>query len=224
MPLAPRETLDRKISALHDDILMLGSMVEQAIANSVKALKQRDTVASRTIYAADQHINDKRMDIETRCLTVIATQQPVARDMRTLASILEVVTELERVGDYAKGIARINLMMHADGQPAIPELLDEIPQMAELAIDMLHRALSAFAGADVKLARSIPDKDDAVDALYNQVYRKLAGRMAQDPACIDQSNYLLWAAHNLERTADRVSNICERTVFIVTGELVEMDK
>lgn len=216
----PRETLDRHIQELLDEILVMGSMVEQAISESVEALKRRDINASRRIYVEDQKINEKHYDLENKTLTLIATQQPVARDLRLLAAILEVGTELERIGDYAKGIARINILM---GEAPLVKPLIDIPRMAEIGLNMLHRALGAFVSKDVETARAIPKEDDTVDALYNQVYRELLTYMIADPTTIDRSTYLLWAAHNLERMADRVTNICERVVYVVTGEIREMD-
>jgi phosphate transport system protein len=144
----------------------------------------------------------------------------MAKDLRILAAVLEIVTELERIADYAKGIAKINLMMGFE--PLVKPLVD-IPRMAEKAQDMLHRALDAFVRQDVALARAIPQEDDEVDGLYNQVYRELMTYIIADPSIIQQANYLLWVAHNLERAADRVSNICERVIFTVTGEMLELD-
>lgn len=221
MTLSPRETLDRSLKQLLDDVLVLGSMVEEAIRSSVEALKARDFEASRRIYLDDAKINRLHFDLENRCIILIATQQPMARDLRLLAAVLEIVTELERIGDYAKGIARINLLLGE--KPLIKPLID-IPRMAEKGIDMLHRSLSAFVDGDVETARAIPKEDDEVDNLYNQVYRELLTYMIADPTTIDRANYLLWAAHNLERMADRVTNICERTVYMVTGEMRELDR
>lgn len=221
MSLSPRETLDRSLKQLLDDVLILGSMVEEAIRSSVEALKARDFEASRRIYLDDAKINHLHFDLENRCIILIATQQPMARDLRLLAAVLEIVTELERIGDYAKGIARINLLLGE--KPLIKPLID-IPRMAEKGIDMLHRSLSAFVNGDVETARAIPKEDDEVDNLYNQVYRELLTYMIADPTTIDRANYLLWAAHNLERMADRVTNICERTVYMVTGEMRELDR
>lgn len=218
--ITPRETLDRKMKQLQDDILILGSMVEQATLDAVVALKQRDLEKAEVVYAGDLEINEKRFEIEQACLNTIATQQPMARDLRILASILEVNTELERMGDYAKGIARILIEMGTE--PPIKPLID-IPRMAEITVDMLHRALGAFVTADAATARAIPKEDDEVDMLYNQVHRELITYMISDPSTIDRANYLLWAAHNLERMADRVTNVCERTVFIETGKLQEFD-
>jgi phosphate transport system protein len=200
---------------------VLGSMVAEAVRNSVEALKLRDFEISKRIIANDQNINERRYAIEQNCLTLIATQQPMARDLRTLAAILEIITELERIGDYAKGIARINIMM--GNQPLVKPLVD-IPRMTEIGLDMLDRALKAFVERDAKTARLIPNDDDRVDELYNQVYRELLTYMIADPSTIDRGNYLIWVAHNLERLADRVTNICERIVFVVTGEMMEFDQ
>jgi phosphate transport system protein len=164
-----------------------------------------------------------RYAIESACLTLIATQQPMATDLRVIAAVLDISTELERMHDYLKGIAKITLMI---GE--LPHLtpLSDFPQMASRVREMLHQALTAFAGRDEKLAqlaRSIPGQDDEVDELYNRVYHQLLALILADPTTADQANYLLWAAHNLERTADRVTNICERVIFTVTGQLVELD-
>jgi phosphate transport system protein len=218
--IMPRKTFDRELQCLQEEVLILGSMVEKAIVESVDILKRRDKEGSRRLIAEDRQINKKRFDIEADALVLIATQQPMAGDLRTLAAVLEITTELERIGDYAKGIARINLMMQ--DKPFIKPLID-IPLMAEKARDMLHDALEAFVQQDVDLARAIPARDDEVDDLYNQVYRELLTYIMSDPRTIDQATYLLWVAHNLERAADRVINLCERVVFTVTGEMEEMD-
>jgi phosphate transport system protein len=217
--ISSRETLERKTQELLDDILVLGSMVEQAIIKSVDALKRQDLELAQRIYDGDIRINTKRFDIENETMVVIATQQPMARDLRILASILEVTSELERIGDYAKGIANICLMMGKE--PPIKPLVD-IPYMAKVTSDMLHRALAAFVEGDAEKARQIPPEDDLVDGLYNQVFRELITFMISDPTTIDRANYLLWAAHNLERSADRVTNICERTIYIATGQMKEI--
>lgn len=215
-----RQTYERDLQRLQDDVLALGGMVEEAITASVVSLKQRDMEASERVIAQDQTINQKRFGIERDVLVLIATQQPMASDLRVLAAILAIISELERIGDYAKGIARINLMIGPE--PLVKPLVD-IPRMAEKARDMLHRALVAFAERDTDLARAIPEEDDEVDDLYNQVYRELITYIITDPRTLDQANYLMWAAHNLERAADRVTNICERVIFTVTGELIELD-
>jgi phosphate transport system protein len=214
-----RKTFETEIQQLKDELLVLGSMVEQQILDSVEALKKRDIDAARRIYETDSKVNARRYAIEEQVMIVIATQQPMAHDLRLLASILEIAGELERMGDYAKGIATVNLRM--GNEPLLKPLID-IPRMAQKGVDMLHRSLTAFINEDVEAARAIPPEDDEVDGLYTQVYRELMTFVLADPSTIDRANYLLWTAHNLERVADRVTNICERTVFIATGEIKEI--
>jgi phosphate transport system protein len=216
----PREMFDHELQRLQDEMLTMASMVEEAITASVDALKRRDMQASQRLIAHDREINRKRFDIEEDCLVAIATQQPMASDLRILAAVLDIISELERIGDYAKGISRINLMIGEE--PLLKPLID-VPTMAEKARSMLHQSLDAFVQRDVELARAIPKQDDDVDALYNQVYRELITYILADPKAIEQANYLLWTAHNLERAADRVTNICERVIFTVTGKMEEMD-
>lgn len=213
-----RTNFEHKIQELKDEIMILGSLVEQALLDSVSALKKRDLPLAEKVIAGDIAINEKRFELENRVMTVIATQQPMARDLRVLASILEVIGELERMGDYAKGIAVINVRM--GDQPLLKPLVD-IPRMAEQGVSMLHRALAAFVSEDPEAARLIPAEDDMVDQLYIQIYRELMTYIMTDPRSIERANWLLWAAHNLERFADRVTNICERTEFMVSGEYRE---
>jgi len=214
-----RKTFETEIQQIKDDVLMLGSMVEQSLLDSVEALKKRDIQASEKISQFDGEINKKRFEIETQLMILIATQQPMAHDLRLLASSMEIISELERMGDYAKGIAKINIRM--GDQPLLKPLID-IPRMAQKGADMLHRSLTAFVNEDLETARLLPVEDDEVDALYNQIYRELITFIIQDPKTIERANWLLWVAHNLERFADRVTNICERTVFIATGEMTEI--
>ncbi len=214
-----RKTFESEIQQLKDELLVLGSMVEQQVVETVEALKKRDIEASRRVYEVDAKINAKRYEIENQVMIVIATQQPMAHDLRLLASILEVAGELERMGDYAKGIATVNIRM--GDQPLLKPLID-IPRMAQKGADMLHRSLTAFIKEDVAAAQAIPAEDDEVDALYTQIYHELMMFVIQDPRTIERANWLLWVAHNLERLADRVTNICERTVFIATGEMKEI--
>jgi phosphate transport system protein len=214
-----RKTFENEIQQMKDDVLVLGSMVEQAILGSVEALKKRDIKASEKLIEEDKEINKKRFEIENKLMILIATQQPMAHDLRLLASSMEIISELERMGDYAKGIANINIRM--GDAPLLKPLID-IPRMAQIGVDMLHEALTAFVNEDVETANSIPVKDDEVDALYNQVYRELMTYVIADPKTIERANWLLWVAHNLERVADRVTNLCERTIFIATGQMEEI--
>jgi phosphate transport system protein len=216
-----RETFEREIGRLEDRVLALGSLVEKALRDSARTLKYRDMKRGHRLIADDRVINRQRYDIEQDVLALIAMQQPMAGDLRVLAAILEIVTELERIGDYAKGIARIN---HMIGTQALIVPLVDIPQMAQEAQDMLHEALDAFCQRDVALARKVSHRDQVVDDLYRRVYRELIAAVLGNPTQIEQVSYLLWAAHNLERAADRVTNICERVIFCVTGEMVELDE
>jgi phosphate transport system protein len=215
-----RKAFEQELQDLGKGLRELGGMVEEALVASVDALKRRDLEKARQIIDGDREVNERRFAIERQTFVVIATQQPMAVDLRTLAAVLEIATELERIGDYAKGIARITLKMGID--PFVKPLID-IPRMAEKARSMLHRALGAFFERDVELARAIPTEDDEMDALYQQIFRDLTAYIIADPQLVDRSSYLIWVAHNLERAADRVVNICERVIFMVTGEIVELD-
>jgi phosphate transport system protein len=214
-----RKTFEHEIQQVKDEVLLLGSMVEHAIIASVETLKKRDIKGAEKIIEEDRAINQKRFDIERQLMILIATQQPMAHDLRLLASTMEIISELERMGDYAKGIANINIRMGEE--PLLKPLID-IPRMAQIGTSMLHRSLTAFVNEDVEAAKAIPVEDDEVDALYNQIYRELMLLIIQDPKSIERANWLLWVGHNLERVADRVTNICERTIFIATGELNEI--
>ena len=216
----PRTAFERELQELEERLEDLGRMVEEALVASVDALKRRDLEKARQIIDADRATNERRLAIEHETLVMIATQQPMAVDLRTLAAVLEIASELERIGDYAKGIARITIKMGIE--PFVKPLID-IPRMAEKARYMLHRALQAFFERDVESARAIPTEDDEMDSLYDQIFRELTTYIVVDPKLVNRATYLIWVAHNLERAADRVVNICERVIFMVTGEVVEFD-
>ena len=213
-----RVDFDRHLRALQDDLLVLGSMVEKAIAKALDALKRRDLAASRQVVQEDDAIDQQRFQLEEKCIELIATQQPMARDLRTLITILHVAVELERMGDYAEGIGKISLMM--GDEPPLKPLID-IPRMAEKATDMLRRSLDALISRDTAAATQVCKDDDEVDALYDQVYRELLTYMLQDPKTIQRATHLLWVAHDLERTADRATNIAELVIYLVTGKMTE---
>lgn len=215
-----RDNLLLHIHQVQDELLLMGSMVEQATMRSIQALKKRDIEGAKAIYNEDNLINEKRYAIENSVLILIATQQPLAHDLRLMAALLEIAAEIERMGDYAKGIAKVVVKL---GDLDLPMPLKEIEKMAALAIDMFHRALSAFIAEDPLAARKIPSEDDAVDELYQKVQKDIVEVMINQPELIDSANLFMWVAHNLERMADRVSNICERTVFVATGELGELE-
>mgnify|MGYP000853809755 FL=1 len=214
-----RTTFETDIQQLKDELLSLGSIVEQQILNAVTALMKRDFEGSKKIKEIDATVNAKRFAIEEQVLVSIATQQPLAHDLRLLASILEIAGELERIGDYAKGIATINLRM---GDESLLKPYDKIPLMAEKAVNMLHRSLTAFIREDAEEALRIPDEDDIVDNLYQQIYEESMHIIIEDHKTMEKTNWLIWTTHNLERMADRVTNICERTIFTATGELCEI--
>ncbi len=215
-----RETFDKELKDLQDDVLVLGSMVDKAIDRAIESLKKRDLEESRRIMADDLTINHKRFDIEEKALLIIATQQPMARDLRFIAAVLSIITDLERMADHAEGIAKINVML--GDEPLVKPLID-IPRMALKSREMLRGALDALVARDAEAAKRVAGEDDEVDALYDQVYRELLMLMIQNPSTITRATYLLWAAHNLERIADRITNICERVVFTVTGRMEEMN-
>ena len=214
-----RTVFHKKLREIQDDILAMGSMVEKAISRSIDALKNRDLELARQIVADDKKINQKRFEIEEKCIELIATQQPMASDLRVVVAVLNVITELERIGDHAEGIAKIAIMI--GDEPPLKPLID-IPRMAEQTVDMLRRSLDAFINRDAEAAKKISAEDDIIDHLYDQVFRELLTFMAEDPKTITRATRLMWTAHNLERAADRVTNICERVVFIVTGKMEEI--
>ena len=214
-----RATFEAELNYLKDELLLLSNLVEQQILDAVDAFKKRDVNASKIVVDKDLKVNTKRFAIEEQVLITIATQQPMAHDLRLLASILEIAGELERIGDYAKGIGTINIRM---GEQELIVPLVKIPVMAEKCAQMLHRAINAFINEDLEKAKLIPAEDDEVDALYQEVYHFLLKLVVSDETSIERISWILWVAHNLERVADRVTNICERTIFTVTGELKEI--
>jgi phosphate transport system protein len=215
----PRANFQHELEALEYEMLDLGHMVDRAIERAVDSLARRDADGAREIIADDATINQRRFQIEERGVYLIATQQPVASDLRLIVSIINNIVDLERIGDYAVGIAKITLL-HND-EPLLKPLID-IPRMSTIARSMLARSLDAFVKRDVEAARAIAAEDDTVDALYDQIYRELLTYMFSDPRVIDRATWLLWAAHNLERMADRVTNICERAIYRATGETVDI--
>lgn len=216
MPARP--TFERELRDLQDELLLMSSMVDKAIGRSIEALKNRDLSLARLVIADDQKVNAKRFEIEEQCILVIATQSPLAGDLRTVVAVLNVITDLERMADHCVGIAKIAIM--TGQEPPLKPLID-IPRMAEQSRSMLRRAMDAFIARDVDTANTIAAEDDIVDQLYDQVYRELLTFMLNDPRTIDRATHLLWVAHNLERIADRVTNICERVNFLVTGKMEE---
>ncbi|MBI3584485.1 MAG: phosphate signaling complex protein PhoU [Nitrospinae bacterium] len=215
-----REAYHKALKELQNELLKMGEMVAKAIKDSVDALKTRDIDVSMEIIKNDLLINKKRFEIEEKCLLLIATQQPMAIDLRTIAAILSIITDLERMADHAEGIARINVMIGKE--PLVKPLID-VPRMADKGLSMLSRCLKAFIDRDADSARTICNEDDEVDKLYEQTYGELVHLMIDNPKVIEGATYLIWVSHNLERIADRVTNIAERVVFMVTGKMEEIN-
>jgi phosphate transport system protein len=214
-----REQYAHQLKDLRSSVVTMASMVDKAINNAVVALGQRDVSVAQQVVAEDRAINEHRWQTEELALLLIATQAPMAKDLRTIAAAIHIVTDLERMADHAAGIAKIAIQT-ADQAPLKP--LIDIPRMSEIARAMLHDAITAYIEDDQAAARAIVARDDAMDGLYDQIYRELLTFMLADPTTIDQATHLLWVAHNLERIADRVTNICERVVFAATGQFEEL--
>ena len=212
-----RADFDRNLKLLQEELLLLGGLVEKAIVDSIEALKTRDIELSHKIVSQDDIIDQKTNQIEEKAIDLIATQQPIAIDLRTLMSVIHISVELERMGDYAEGIGKIGIMMGND--PPVKPLVD-IPKMAAKSSDMLKRSLDALVKRDPALARKVCEDDDEVDNLYDVIYKDLIALMINDPATTQRATYLMWVAHDLERIADRATNIAERVIFLVTGQLV----
>ena len=212
-----RADFDRNLKLLQEQLLLLGGLVEKAIVDSIEALKTRNLELSHKVVAQDDIIDKKTNEIEEKAIDLIATQQPIAIDLRTLMSVIHISVELERMGDYAEGIGKIGIMMGND--PPVKPLVD-IPKMADKASGMLKRSLDSLVRRDPILARQVCDDDDEVDNLYDLIYNDLIQLMISDPSTIQRATYLMWAAHDLERIADRATNIGERVIFLVTGQLV----
>ena len=211
-----RADFDRSLSQLQDELLELGRMVERAIIKSMDALERRDLKASFEVVQEDELINQQRFKLEEDSIDLIATQQPLATDLRTLVAVLHIAVELERMGDYAEGIGKVGLII---GDEPLLKPIAELRQMSDYAIDMLRRSLRAWVERDTDAARQVWDDDDKVDSLYNQVCRDLLNGMAREPQTIQRATHLMWAAHDLERMADRATNIAERVTFLVTGSM-----
>jgi phosphate transport system protein len=215
-----RTAFHKQLREIQDEVVAMGDMVVKATTRAVQALKDRDLATARTIIADDVRINRKRFDIEEKCVQLIATQQPMAGDLRSIIGMLNIITEIERIGDHAEGVAKIVLMI--GDEPPLKPLID-IPRMSELVTEMLQQSLDALLKRDAEAARAVAARDDEVDQLYDQVFRELLLFMVEDPKTVTRATRLIWVAHNLERSADRVTNICERVVYMITGKIVEMD-
>ncbi len=214
-----RTVFQKYLQEVEDEVLTMGHMVVTAVDRAIDALKKRDLTLAHQIIADDAQINTQRFGIEEKCVGLIATQQPMASDLRILVAVLNIITELERIGDYAEGIAKIVVMI-GDEAPLKP--LIDIPRMGEITLEMINKSLQSFVNRDVELAMKVVSLDGVVDGLYDQVFRELLTFMMVDPKTTNRATRLIWVAHNLERAADRATNICERVVFTVTGRMEEI--
>jgi phosphate transport system protein len=215
-----RENYEDQLRRLRNDVVLMSGMVNAAIDRSVEALRRQDLHLAEEIVDEDRAINQARWRIEEHALLLIATQAPMARDLRMISAVIHIATELERMADHAAGNAKI--VIGTADEPLLKPLVD-LPRMAVLCRSMLDDSITAFIDLDEPLARAIARRDDDVDELYNQIYRELLTYMMADPGTINRATHLLWAAHNLERIADRVTNICERVVFAATGSLEDIN-
>ena len=215
-----REAFDQDLRQLSDDLLRMGTLVEDAVRRSIDALRARDTVLAGAIVAADNTIDALHLDLEERCLRLIATQQPMAKDLRQIAAIWAMTIDLERIGDHAEDIAR--MVQRIAGEPLLKPLID-IPRMSEIVLEMLREGLDAFVRKDVVEAERMVSLDDDVDHLYSQVFRELLTYMIEDPRTITRATHLLMAAQAVERMGDHATNIAERVIYMVTGRLKELN-
>lgn len=216
--MEPRATFHQQLRGIQDEAVKMGESVTRAIARSIDALKNRDLTLAHRVIAEDARINEQRFKIEENCIALIATQQPAAGDLRVIVAVLNIATELERIGDYAEGIAKIAIMI--GDEPPLKPLID-IPRMADMTIEMVSKSLKAFLDRDLEAAKYVISLDDQIDALNDQVFRELLTFMMVDPKTINRATRLMWVSHNLERAADRATNICERVIFTVTGKMDE---
>ena len=215
-----RNALDSQLREIKGEVLAMGSIVQKALAKAVDALKNRGLAQAHQVMADDRLINQKRFEIEEKCIALIAAQRLEATDLRLIVAVLNIVTELERIGDYAEGIAKIVIMI--GDEPPLKPLID-IPRMADITIGMIRDALSSFVESDAKKATQVASVDNVVDSLYDQVFRELLTFMMADPKTINRATRLIWVTHNLERAADRATNICERVLYTITGKMEEIE-
>ena len=219
--MSPRTEYESQLQQVQDELLLIGSMVEKAIKRAIQSLRSRDVELARRIVQEDDEIDERYLALEELCIDVIARQQPMASDLRRLITGMQVASELERMGDYAEGIAKISIRM--GDEPPLKPLID-IPRMADISINMLHNSLTALNERDDALARKVWHADDEVDQLYDQVFRELLTFMFQNPRNIERATWLIWVAHNLERIGDRATNIAERVIYLNTGQTPAPDE
>lgn len=218
--MSMRTAFDHQLQEQRDLVVTMASMVDKAIARALEALRLQNVALADEVQRSDNAINRLHRTGEENAITMIALQGPVGSDVRRLASSIAIFSNLERMGDYAAGISKI--VVEGSGQELLKPLVD-IPNMGVIAREMLDAAIVAYINDDVAAARQIATRDDELDVLYDNIVTELINYMSTDPSTIERATHLLWIAHNLERIGDRVTNICERVVYIVTGEFEELD-
>ena len=216
----PREEFDKALNELQLTIETVQGLVEKMIIDSIKALETRDLDLANKVVEMDDEVDKLRDDLEQKAIFLIASEQPLAIDLRKIITALRVIMELERMGDYAEGIAKINLRM---GDTELIKPLIDIPAMSKKSIEMMRNCLKAYKTTDVKLATKVCQVDDEVDVLKDRVINELLQIMMKDPSSSRQATFLIFIAHNLERIADRSTNIAEDTIFLATGKSRSID-
>lgn len=214
-----RTGLDQELDKLRDMLFRMERLVNEAMQKAMDSLKRRDAELAQQVIRDDDVINALRYDIEQYCVTTIATQQPVATDLRTIMAAVHIAVEMERMGDHAAGVAKITLKVHEE--PLLKPLID-LPRMASIASEMLYEGVRAFVNADTDAAEAIIARDDEVDALHDQIFRELITYMLEDTSAIRRATHLIWASHSVERFADRATNIAERIIFVTKGQLADL--
>ncbi len=215
-----REAYHRDLQMLREEILNMGSLVGKAIGDSVLSLKNRDVEMAQKVIDMDNDIDAINHKIEEDCMRLLALQQPMARDLRLIISVLKMAIDLERMGDLALEIGVITKM--TANVPPVKPLID-LPRMSEICQEMLRNTMSAFENKDAEMAKTIAKRDDEIDALFDQVRRELISYMIEDPKKITGAQHLTFVARYLERIGDHITNLCENVIFMVTGERVELN-
>lgn len=215
-----REHFDNQILEVKNKVLRMGILVESIISLSVTALKNQDIDMAKRVYSEDDKIDDIELEIEQQCMMMLVLQQPLAKDLRTIATALKIITDLERMGDNAVNIAKIALEIGKE--PLIKPLVD-IPKMAHISQSMVKMSLEAFVNEDIELAEKVALMDEDVDALYKATIDEVLNIITDNKSSAKQGTKLLFIGRYLERIADHTTNICERIIYMVTGELKEIN-
>ncbi|HEX6797624.1 MAG TPA: phosphate signaling complex protein PhoU [Ktedonobacterales bacterium] len=215
-----RDAYHQELREIEEAVVQMAALVEAAIARATQALTQRDTLLAEEVIAGDGTVNEMQRSIRNRCISVMARQAPVARDLREISTVQLVINELERMGDHAVGIAKQALRLRETEQ--LP-LSGDLVELAKLVREQVRAGTSAFIDVNVQAARDVCLRDDEIDHQYRTIFSELVERMTKDPALIPAATSLLFAAHDLERIGDRVTNICEDVIYMVTGEIEELN-